>query len=219
MTIHSDFFKIVKEGCEHAFTDAPPMRPNVVFIIDGQVKLMKESTITRWELFFSVLAVLPDGGEVLCVEGAHCGARVRQLRPRALEQGDDAGKAHEAARERLRVDEGTDQQTTRGLGQRDGEPHVQGEGGVAGARGDADVVRAQVEEGPALHRADARARLPRRACGGARAGGEPGQQRAAVSGGALLGVRGGPHRLWRVRHQGLLVAAAGALPVHSVHQL
>lgn len=53
MTIHSDFFKIVKEGCGHAFTPAPPVRPDVVFI-DGQVKLMKADAITSWELFFSV---------------------------------------------------------------------------------------------------------------------------------------------------------------------
>ena len=39
MTIHIDFFKIMKEGCEHAFTDAPQVRPDVVFI-NGQVKLM-----------------------------------------------------------------------------------------------------------------------------------------------------------------------------------
>lgn len=53
MTIHSDFFKIVKEGCGHAFTDAPPLAPDVVFI-DGQVKLMKADAITSWELFYSV---------------------------------------------------------------------------------------------------------------------------------------------------------------------
>jgi hypothetical protein len=32
MTIHSDFFKIVKDGCVHAFTDATPLAPDVVFI-------------------------------------------------------------------------------------------------------------------------------------------------------------------------------------------
>jgi hypothetical protein len=53
MTIHSDFFKIVKEDCGHAFTDAPPLTPDVVFI-DGQVKLMKADAITSWELFYSV---------------------------------------------------------------------------------------------------------------------------------------------------------------------
>jgi hypothetical protein len=53
MTIHADFFKIVKEGCSHAFTDAPPVRPDVVFI-DGQVKLMKADAICSWDQFFSV---------------------------------------------------------------------------------------------------------------------------------------------------------------------
>ena len=53
MTIHSDFFKIVKEGCGHAFTDAQPLAPDVVFI-DRQVKLMKADAITSWELFYSV---------------------------------------------------------------------------------------------------------------------------------------------------------------------
>lgn len=53
MTIHSDFFKIVKEGCAQAFTHAPPMSPDVVFI-DGQVKLMKADAVTSWELFFSI---------------------------------------------------------------------------------------------------------------------------------------------------------------------
>jgi hypothetical protein len=53
MTIHADFFKIVKEGCGHAFTDTPPVAPDVVFI-DGQVKLMKADAITSWELFFSI---------------------------------------------------------------------------------------------------------------------------------------------------------------------
>lgn len=53
MTIHSDFFKIIKDDCGHAFTDAPPLAPDVVFI-DGQVKLMKADAITSWELFYSV---------------------------------------------------------------------------------------------------------------------------------------------------------------------
>ena len=53
MTIHADFFKIVKEGCGHAFTDKAPMPPDVVFI-DGQVKLMKADAITSWEQFFSI---------------------------------------------------------------------------------------------------------------------------------------------------------------------
>lgn len=53
MTIHSDFFKIIKDGCGHAFTDSPPLAPDVVFI-DGQVKLMKADAITTWELFYSV---------------------------------------------------------------------------------------------------------------------------------------------------------------------
>jgi len=53
MTIHADFFKIVKEGCGHAFTDEPPLSPDVVFI-DGQVKLMKADAIKSWELFFQI---------------------------------------------------------------------------------------------------------------------------------------------------------------------
>jgi hypothetical protein len=53
MTIHSDFFKIVKEGCGNAFTDTPPVRPDVVFI-DGQVKLMKADAVDTWPLFFSI---------------------------------------------------------------------------------------------------------------------------------------------------------------------
>jgi hypothetical protein len=53
MTIHRDFFQIVKEGCGQTFTDAPPLWPAVVFI-DGQVKLMKADAITSWEVFFMV---------------------------------------------------------------------------------------------------------------------------------------------------------------------
>ena len=53
MTIHADFFKIVKDGCPQAFSDAVPVPPDIVFI-DGQVKLMKADAITTWELFFSV---------------------------------------------------------------------------------------------------------------------------------------------------------------------
>jgi hypothetical protein len=50
-TVHSDFFKIVKEGCGEAFTEIPPVRPDVVFI-DGQVKLMKADAVDSWQLFF-----------------------------------------------------------------------------------------------------------------------------------------------------------------------
>ena len=53
MTIHSDFFKLAKEGCAQAFTDAAPKRPDVVFI-DGQVKLMKADAIDSWSLFFQI---------------------------------------------------------------------------------------------------------------------------------------------------------------------
>lgn len=53
MTINADFFKIIKEGCSAAFTEAPPVKPDVVFI-DGQVKLMKADAIGSWDLFFSV---------------------------------------------------------------------------------------------------------------------------------------------------------------------
>jgi hypothetical protein len=53
MTINADFFKLVKEGCAHAFSDEPPVRPDVVFI-DGQVKLMKAAQIDLWSVFFQV---------------------------------------------------------------------------------------------------------------------------------------------------------------------
>jgi hypothetical protein len=53
MTIHADFFKIVKDACGSAFSAKPPARPDLVFI-DGQVKLMKSDQITAWPLFFSV---------------------------------------------------------------------------------------------------------------------------------------------------------------------
>ncbi len=53
MTIHSDFFKLAKEGCAQAFTEAAPKRPDVVFI-DGQVKLMKADAIDSWPLFFRI---------------------------------------------------------------------------------------------------------------------------------------------------------------------
>lgn len=53
MTIHSDFFKIVKDACGSAFTAESPVTPDTVFI-DGQVKLMKSEHVTSWSLFFSV---------------------------------------------------------------------------------------------------------------------------------------------------------------------
>ena len=53
MTIHADFFKIVKENCGDAFSTNAPMLPDVVFI-DGQVKLMKADAVNTWELFFCV---------------------------------------------------------------------------------------------------------------------------------------------------------------------
>jgi hypothetical protein len=53
MTIHSDFFKIAKENCADAFRDTLPARPDTVFI-DGQVKLMKSSTVDLWPVFFRV---------------------------------------------------------------------------------------------------------------------------------------------------------------------
>lgn len=53
MTINAEFFKILKENCGDAFTDAPAVSPDVAFI-DGQVKLMKADAITSWELFFSI---------------------------------------------------------------------------------------------------------------------------------------------------------------------
>ena len=53
MTINADFFKLVKEGCAHAFSDELPVRPDVVFI-DGQVKLMKAAQIDLWSVFFQV---------------------------------------------------------------------------------------------------------------------------------------------------------------------
>jgi hypothetical protein len=53
MTIHADFFKIVKDACGSAFSAKPPARPDLVFI-DGQVKLMKSDQITAWPVFFTV---------------------------------------------------------------------------------------------------------------------------------------------------------------------
>jgi len=53
MTIHADFFKLVKEGCAPAFSVEAPVRPDLVFI-DGQVKLMKASQVDTWSVFFAV---------------------------------------------------------------------------------------------------------------------------------------------------------------------
>lgn len=53
MTIHADFFKIVKEACGSAFTAHSPESPDMVFI-DGQVKLMKSEHVTSWPVFFKV---------------------------------------------------------------------------------------------------------------------------------------------------------------------
>lgn len=53
MTIHSDFFKIIKDACKSAFTAESPTVPDMVFI-DGQVKLMKSEHVTAWPVFFSV---------------------------------------------------------------------------------------------------------------------------------------------------------------------
>ena len=53
MTIHADFFKIIKDGCGQAFSPAAPVRPDLVFI-DGQVKLMKADSVTSWSVFFAV---------------------------------------------------------------------------------------------------------------------------------------------------------------------
>ena len=53
MTIHADFFKIVKEGCGKAFSEDAPVRPDTVFI-DGQVKLMKAAQVDSWGLFYTV---------------------------------------------------------------------------------------------------------------------------------------------------------------------
>lgn len=53
MTIHADFFKIVKEGCGKAFSEDAPVRPDTVFI-DGQVKLMKAAQVDSWGVFFTV---------------------------------------------------------------------------------------------------------------------------------------------------------------------
>ena len=36
MTIHADFFKIVKEGCRQAFSEDAPVRPDTVFISKKQ---------------------------------------------------------------------------------------------------------------------------------------------------------------------------------------
>jgi hypothetical protein len=53
MTINSDFFKIIKEGCPDAFSENLPFKPDIVFI-DGQVKLMKATEINSWNLFFAI---------------------------------------------------------------------------------------------------------------------------------------------------------------------
>ena len=53
MTIHADFFKLVKEGCAPAFSVEAPARPDLVFI-DGQVKLMKAAQVDTWSVFFAV---------------------------------------------------------------------------------------------------------------------------------------------------------------------
>ena len=53
MTIHADFFKLVKEGCAPAFSVEVPVRPDLVFI-DGQVKLMKAAQVDTWSVFFAV---------------------------------------------------------------------------------------------------------------------------------------------------------------------
>ena len=53
MTIHADFFKLVKEGCAHGFSVEAPVRPDLVFI-DGQVKLMKAAQVDTWSVFFAV---------------------------------------------------------------------------------------------------------------------------------------------------------------------
>ena len=53
MTIHADFFKIVKDACGSAFSAKSPARPDLVFI-DGQVKLMKADQVTAWSVFFAV---------------------------------------------------------------------------------------------------------------------------------------------------------------------
>ena len=53
MTINSDFFKIIKEGCPNAFSEHLPFKPDIVFI-DGQVKLMKAAQVDSWGLFFEI---------------------------------------------------------------------------------------------------------------------------------------------------------------------
>ena len=53
MTINSDFFKIIKEGCPNAFNENVPLKPDIVFI-DGQVKLMKAAQVDSWGLFFQI---------------------------------------------------------------------------------------------------------------------------------------------------------------------
>jgi hypothetical protein len=50
MTIDSGWVKVLKSGSPQAFTDSPPLTPNVVFI-DGQIKLMKAAHITTWQQF------------------------------------------------------------------------------------------------------------------------------------------------------------------------
>ena len=50
MTIDSDWLRIAKQGCPHAFTANHPFPGGTVFI-DGQIRLMKPDYIKTWDLF------------------------------------------------------------------------------------------------------------------------------------------------------------------------
>jgi hypothetical protein len=91
-TVHSDFFKIVKEGCGEAFTEIPPVRPDVVFI-DGQVNKAHESRCGGQLAVVLLNPVLQDHREVFRHGATDCGAGLRRLRARASVQGHDTGEA------------------------------------------------------------------------------------------------------------------------------
>jgi hypothetical protein len=76
MTIHSDFFKIVKEGCVGDLTDTLPIRPGVVFIL---------------LLYWSMLEHAPDP---YAAHSATCWTpRVEQAFPRPRSGRDQAHRA------------------------------------------------------------------------------------------------------------------------------
>jgi NAD-dependent deacetylase sirtuin 1 len=43
MTINSDFFKIIKEGCPNAFSEHLPLKPDIVFFGEGLPEIYHQS--------------------------------------------------------------------------------------------------------------------------------------------------------------------------------